>query len=124
MTLAADDLIPPLHLVLIEEPEAHLHAQVQQVFVKQAYQVLRRHPSLVEPSALPTQLVISTHSSHIAHEADFAKTWIPGSDSFDVLLDKSDNELSQTPDSGFSIRVAYQQPVIVLSSKCPVRERR
>lgn len=66
------ELIPPLHLVLIEEPEAHLHAQVQQVFVKQAYDVLRQHPLLVQPSSLQTQLVISTHSSHIAHEADFA----------------------------------------------------
>ena len=70
--LAADDVIPPLHLVLIEEPEAHLHAQVQQVFIKQAYEVLRRHPKLKDSSALRTQLVISTHSSHIAHEADFA----------------------------------------------------
>ena len=32
--------IEPIHLVLIEEPEAHLHAQVQQVFIKQAYKVL------------------------------------------------------------------------------------
>ncbi|HEX2876780.1 MAG TPA: ATP-binding protein, partial [Polyangiaceae bacterium] len=72
ITLAADDVIPPLHLVLIEEPEAHLHAQVQQVFVRQAYEVLRRHPRLEDADALRTQLVISTHSSHIAHEADFA----------------------------------------------------
>jgi predicted ATP-dependent endonuclease of OLD family len=72
VTLATDDVIPPLHLVLIEEPEAHLHAQVQQVFIRQAYEVLRRHLRLKDSSALRTQLVISTHSSHIAHEADFA----------------------------------------------------
>lgn len=72
VTVATDDVIPPLHLVLIEEPEAHLHAQVQQVFVKQAYEVLRQHPRLKDSSALWTQLVISTHSSHIAHEAEFA----------------------------------------------------
>ena len=30
-------VIPPIHLVLIEEPEAHLHTQVQQVFIKNAY---------------------------------------------------------------------------------------
>ncbi|MEJ1966052.1 MAG: AAA family ATPase [Gammaproteobacteria bacterium] len=65
-------VIPPLHLVLIEEPEAHLHAQVQQVFIKQAYQVLRNHDRLLGSTSLRTQLVISTHSTHVAHEADFA----------------------------------------------------
>ncbi|GKS77553.1 AAA family ATPase [Acidovorax sp. SUPP950] len=65
-------LIPPLHLVLIEEPEAHLHAQVQQVFIKQAYDVLRKHDKLKGATDLRTQLVVSTHSSHLAHEADFA----------------------------------------------------
>lgn len=64
--------IPPLHLVLIEEPEAHLHAQVQQVFITQAYSVLRKHDQLKGSKNLRTQLVVSTHSSHLAHEADFA----------------------------------------------------
>lgn len=67
-----ESLIPPLHLVLIEEPEAHLHAQVQQVFIKQAYGVLRKHDKLKESPDLNTQLIVSTHSSHLAHEADFA----------------------------------------------------
>lgn len=62
----------PLHLVLVEEPEAHLHAQVQQVFIKKAYDVLRRRPELGESDALRTQLVVSTHSSHVAHETAFA----------------------------------------------------
>ena len=63
--------LPPLHLVLIEEPEAHLHAQVQQVFARKAYDVLRRHPDLGESKRLLTQLVVSTHSSHVAHETNF-----------------------------------------------------
>lgn len=64
---------PPLHLVLLEEPEAHLHVQVQQVFIRKAYEVLRNHPALAGDSPLSTQLVVSTHSSHIAHEVDFAQ---------------------------------------------------
>lgn len=64
--------IEPLHLVLVEEPEAHLHVQVQQVFIKKAYEVLRRRPELGEKDALRTQLVVSTHSSHVAHETPFA----------------------------------------------------
>lgn len=64
--------IEPLHLVLVEEPEAHLHAQVQQVFIKKAYEVLRRRPELGENEALRTQLIVSTHSSHVAHETPFA----------------------------------------------------
>ncbi|NIA00916.1 AAA family ATPase [Massilia sp. CCM 8734] len=67
-----DNHVPPLHLVLIEEPEAHLHAQVQQVFIKQAYDVLRKHDKLKGSKDLRTQLVVSTHSSHLAHAADFA----------------------------------------------------
>jgi predicted ATP-dependent endonuclease of OLD family len=63
---------PPLHLVLIEEPEAHLHAQVQQVFIRKAYDLLRNHESLGANSKLATQLVVSTHSSHIAHECEFS----------------------------------------------------
>lgn len=67
-----DSLIPPLHLVLIEEPEAHLHTQVQQVFIRQAYKILRKHNELEkEGSTLTTQMVVSTHSSHIALECEF-----------------------------------------------------
>lgn len=56
----------PLHLVLIEEPEAHLHAQVQQVFMRKAYEVLRKNPLLRDKKGkdigdFSTQLVVSTH---------------------------------------------------------------
>ncbi len=63
-----DEIIEPLHLVLIEEPEAHLHAQVQQVFIKKAYDVLRNNINLSDKTDFTTQLVISTHSSYIAHQ--------------------------------------------------------
>lgn len=67
-----ETLVPPLHLVLIEEPEAHLHTQVQQVFIRQAYKILRKHPELSKDgSHLSTQMVVSTHSSHVAHECEF-----------------------------------------------------
>lgn len=61
-----------LHLVLVEEPEAHLHAQVQQVFINKAFALLRNHKSLGDNNRFCTQLIVSTHSSHVAHEVDFA----------------------------------------------------
>jgi predicted ATP-dependent endonuclease of OLD family len=67
-----DTEFEPLHLVLVEEPEAHLHAQVQQVFIKKAYEVLRAHPDLGEKVGLRTQLIVSTHSSHVAHETPYS----------------------------------------------------
>ncbi len=69
---ADSDAIEPLHLVLVEEPEAHLHVQVQQVFIRKAYSVLRNHEFLKENPEYSTQLIISTHSSHVAREADFS----------------------------------------------------
>lgn len=61
--------IEPIHLVLIEEPEAHLHAQAQQVFISKAYNALVNNDNA---KMLHTQLVVSTHSTHIAHEVDFS----------------------------------------------------
>lgn len=67
-----DFFIAPLHIVLVEEPEAHLHIQVQQVFIRQAYEVLCNHENLKDPGTFTTQLIVSTHSSHIAHEMPFS----------------------------------------------------
>ncbi|MBO1926632.1 AAA family ATPase [Thiomicrorhabdus sp. 6S2-11] len=72
-----DEQIEAIHLVLVEEPEVNLHAQVQRVFVSKAYDTLRNHPTLREIktkqdySEFQTQLVISTHSSHIINDIDF-----------------------------------------------------
>ncbi|MFO1369247.1 MAG: AAA family ATPase [Marinagarivorans sp.] len=69
----AAEQIEPIHLVLLEEPEVNLHAQVQRVFVSKAYDTLRNHPYLRDKSnpEYQTQLVISTHSSHIIDDVDF-----------------------------------------------------
>jgi predicted ATP-dependent endonuclease of OLD family len=64
--------IEPIHLVLVEEPEAHLHAQVQQVFINKAFAVLRNHSDLGNKQNFVTQMVVSTHSSCIAHECLFS----------------------------------------------------
>jgi predicted ATP-dependent endonuclease of OLD family len=72
-----EDQIEPIHLVLLEEPEVNLHAQVQQVFVSKAYDTLRNHSDLHDKKTgedkpeYQTQLVISTHSSHIIDGIDF-----------------------------------------------------
>lgn len=66
------EAIQPIHLVLIEEPEAHLHVQVQQVFIKNAYDILRNNPILKNKNDYCTQMIVSTHSSSIALECKFA----------------------------------------------------
>lgn len=63
--------VEPIHLVLVEEPEAHLHVQVQQAFIKHAYHILCNDPLLAEFPNLRTQLVVSSHSSHVAHEIEY-----------------------------------------------------
>ena len=65
-----DKTIEPIHLVFIEEPEAHLHAQAQQVFVKKAYEVLCNNKIIKGSPWLTTQLVLSTHSNHVVNGLD------------------------------------------------------
>lgn len=68
----SDAGVEPIHLVLIEEPEAHLHVQVQQAFIKHAYHVLCNDLLLNKYPKLKTQLIVSSHSSHVAHETEYA----------------------------------------------------
>lgn len=62
--------IEPIHLVFVEEPEAHLHAQAQQVFVKKAFEALCNNQIIKKHPWLKTQLVLSTHSNHVVNELD------------------------------------------------------
>ncbi len=62
--------IEPIHIVFVEEPEAHLHAQAQQVFVKKAFEALCNNKLFEANPWLSTQLVLSTHSNHVVNELD------------------------------------------------------
>lgn len=63
---------PPaaVHLVMLEEPEVHLHVQVQRIFPSKAHGLIC--PKDEAHSNLCSQLLISTHSSHLAHADSFA----------------------------------------------------
>ena len=71
-TFRAEPTAPGVHLVFIEEPEAHLHPQMQEVFIRQVSKIARQL-SDAEDAILPwpVQFVVSTHSSHVANAADF-----------------------------------------------------
>lgn len=62
--------VEPIHIVFVEEPEAHLHAQAQQVFVKKAFEALCNNKLIEANPWLSTQLVLSTHSNHVVNELD------------------------------------------------------
>jgi len=53
-----------LNLLFIEEPEAHMHPQMQTVFIKNITDFLRE-------KGFNVQVIISTHSSHILTNAKF-----------------------------------------------------
>lgn len=67
---AEEDKRAPLHLVFIEEPEAHLHAQIQQVFIRNVLRLLEDAND--HAAFFHTQLVITTHSPHILYERGFS----------------------------------------------------
>ena len=61
-----------VHLVFIEEPEAHLHPQMQEVFIRQIEAIVDKlNKEHKKDPKWPVQFLVSTHSSHIANEASF-----------------------------------------------------
>lgn len=61
---------PAVHLVFIEEPEVHLHPQMQEVFIRKLGHIAEIFSQELE-APWPVQFIVTTHSSHIANEARF-----------------------------------------------------
>ena len=64
---------PLCHLIFIEEPEVHLHAQVQQTFIQNIWGVLNASAELEAVEGRIPQLLITTHSSYVLDAVDFVK---------------------------------------------------
>ncbi|WP_417519705.1 ATP-dependent nuclease [Minwuia sp.] len=64
---------PLCHVIFIEEPEVHLHAQVQQTFIRKIWEVLESSAAAEGEEGLVPQLVVTTHSSHILDATEFEK---------------------------------------------------
>lgn len=65
-----DEVPPLLHLIIIEEPEVHLHVQLQQVFIRQISKLLEE--SLPDEKNFTSQLIVTTHSPHVIYEKGFS----------------------------------------------------
>jgi predicted ATP-dependent endonuclease of OLD family len=67
--LAIEENRPPVHLIFIEEPEAHLHAQLQQAFIRKVMDILALKGA--DRTTYTSQVVVTTHSTHILYERGF-----------------------------------------------------
>jgi len=64
---------PLCHIIFIEEPEAHLHAQVQQTFILNIWEIIKKASQKKGEVNMVPQLGITTHSSHILDAVEFGK---------------------------------------------------
>lgn len=64
---------PICHVIFIEEPEVHLHAQVQQTFITNIWNILKEGAKDAGEENMIPQLCVTTHSSHILDAVEFQK---------------------------------------------------
>jgi len=63
---------PAIQWIFIEEPEAHLHPQMQEVFIARLASIATLFSDqLPDGETWPVQFVVTTHSSHVANATKF-----------------------------------------------------
>jgi predicted ATP-dependent endonuclease of OLD family len=67
--MAIEENRPPVHLIFVEEPEAHLHAQLQQAFIRKVMDIIALQGE--DKTYYTSQVVVTTHSTHILYERGF-----------------------------------------------------
>lgn len=61
-----------INIVFIEEPEAHLHPQMQEVFISKLTELAKAFSAKYSDGKVwPVQFVVTTHSSHLANKVPF-----------------------------------------------------
>lgn len=82
----ASETTAGVHLIFIEEPEVHLHPQMQEVFIRKLTDIAKIFSEEMG-SQWPVQFIVSTHSSHVANEAHFEaiRYFLPASDNTGAL---------------------------------------
>lgn len=87
---------PAVHIVFVEEPEVHLHPQMQEVFIRKLGEIAEVF-SAEQTTPWPVQFIVSTHSSHVANEAHFAsiRYFLPRLDAETTLTATTVKDLRQ-----------------------------
>jgi putative ATP-dependent endonuclease of the OLD family len=71
-TFTAQESLFGMNLIFIEEPEAHLHPQMQEVFIAKLDEIAAIFSRAFSDRILwPVQFVVTTHSPHMANKAPF-----------------------------------------------------
>lgn len=70
---SAQECSAGIQLIFIEEPEAHLHPQMQEVFIKNLNATVKAFSEKFnDGETWPVQFIVTTHSSHLANAAEFS----------------------------------------------------
>ena len=97
-----------INLVFVEEPEAHLHPQMQEVFIRRLNHLAKASAG---KQAWSVQFVVSTHSSHVANQAPFTsiRYFLAAPESATPLIRSTKvKDLSVVPTDGPAQRFLHQ----------------